>query len=146
MQSTPKTLPGLRPSIWRILGGYVAGCVLAGLWVSIWLGEPFPNFDPDTYETLPVGPMDYVSTWLFLTMIALVGCLIPVAIGRGLMLWRGTTAPVLFALIWAVAGTLVAGGFDPRTWFDAELLTAFFIPGAIIGVLVWRLETWGLIG
>ena len=108
MQSTPETTP-IRPSIWRILGGYVAGCVLAGLWVTIWVGDPITNFDPDTYVSQPVGPMDYVATWLFLTLIALVGCLIPVAIGRGLMLWRGTTAPGLFALIWALAGTFGGG-------------------------------------
>lgn len=140
MEVTPKT------PIWRVLAAYVLGCVLAGIWVTIYIGgSPF-TFDPETYEPIEVGLIDHIGTAILMVAIALAGCLIPVGVGRGIMMVMGTRSAVLFALIWALAGTFVAGGTNLFSWARnaPELLLGYFLPGAVIGAVVWWVETGGI--
>lgn len=143
MQSSPDLVHPARSPVWRIALAYILGCVLAGIWVTYWLGGAILTVDLDTYEPIETGWRDAVGTWVLTTMIALVGCFIPVTIGRGLMLWRGVTWPAAFALIWGLAGVVVAGGPNLASWTDAELWTAFFLPGCVIGLVVWWADTGG---
>ena len=143
--SAAETLPGfpLIRTIWRVILGYLCGCVLAAVWVTIivrggpvviqFIGDPPPPTEPN-----------YPETFAIMLFIALLGCLVPLAVARILLLLTGSTARVWHALAWAFAGAFVAGGPNPIRWVTsgetAGLFLQIVLPGAVIGVIAHWVE------
>lgn len=136
--------PSVLLRLWRSGPPYVAGCLIAALWVAFRMGGAPGRLAEDSSTLIPPTTAEQVGFVVFLFSLALIECLLPILLGRWVMAARGTTDRKWFALIWAIAGTMVGTGFNPLVLINPvtapALIWTFTIPGALIGVIVHAIE------